>query len=85
MVMVMVMPPRPPLRPPLVPGDRTNLHHSHSVVVKDGGNIFRRELVGCVGDEQTGLSDSTVPHYDTSAVGVSQGEGGSGREREKRT
>ena len=25
-----------------------DLHHSHGVVVKDGGDIFRRELVRCV-------------------------------------
>lgn len=62
---------------------RSNLHDSHGVVVKDGGDIFRGELVGCVGDEQTGLSDSTVPHHDTSAVGVShsqeRGDRGKGR------
>lgn len=46
-------------------GESVNLHHSHGVVVKDSGHIFRRELVGCVGDEQAGLSYSTVPHHDT--------------------
>lgn len=25
-----------------------DLHHCHGVVVKDGGDIFRRELVRCV-------------------------------------
>lgn len=42
-----------------------DLHHGHGVVVKDGRHIFRRELVGCVRDEQAGLSHSTVPHHDT--------------------
>lgn len=64
-----------------------DLHHGHGVVVKDGGDIFRRELVGCVRDEQTGLSHSTVPNHDTPGQrnGVSQrrgGAGGGGRPRQ---
>lgn len=47
-----------------------DLHHGHGVVVKDGGDIFRGELVGCVGDEQAGLADCTVPHHDTPARGI---------------
>lgn len=46
-----------------------NLHHSHGVVVEDGRDIFRGELVGCVRDEQAGLSYSTVPHHDTPGKG----------------
>jgi hypothetical protein len=42
-----------------------DLHHSHGVVVKYGGDIFGGELVGCVGDEQASLTDGTVADDDT--------------------
>lgn len=43
----------------------SHLHHSHGVVVENRGDILRGELVGCVRDEQAGLSDCTVPHHNT--------------------
>ena len=41
-------------------------HDSNSVVVKNSRNVFRRELVGCVGDQQTGFSDGTIAYDDAS-------------------
>lgn len=43
-----------------------NIHHSDSVVVKDGWNIFRRELIGSVGYQQTRFSDGSVTNHHTS-------------------
>ena len=58
-----------------------DLHDSHGIVVKDSRNIFGRKLVGCVGDEQTGLSDGTVPHHDTPRrSGLVPRRGGGSRE-----
>ena len=37
-----------------------NSHYSDGVVVKDGWDIFRRELIGSVTDEKTCLSNCTV-------------------------
>lgn len=42
-----------------------DLHDSNGIVVKDSGYVFRREFVGRVADQKTGLSYSTVAHYDT--------------------
>ena len=53
-----------------------DLHHGHGVVVEDGRDIFRGELVGCVRDEQAGLSHSTVPHHDTPGGSISDGRRG---------
>jgi hypothetical protein len=35
-------------------------HDGDSIVVKDGWDIFGRELVGCVGDEQARFAHGTV-------------------------
>ncbi len=43
-----------------------DLHYSDSIIVKDGGDIFRRKLVRGVADQQTGLSNSTVAYHDAS-------------------
>lgn len=41
------------------------VHHRDGIVVEYGRNIFRRELVGCVADEQARLPDGTVTDNDT--------------------
>lgn len=41
-------------------------HHGNGIVVKNGGDIFRRELVRCVADQQAGLADGTVTDDDAS-------------------
>ena len=46
-----------------------NVHDSNSVVVEDSGNIFGREFVGGVADEQAGLANSTVTNDNTSGSG----------------
>lgn len=43
-----------------------NLHDSDCIIVEDGRDIFRRELVGRVGDQQTSLANGTVTDNDTS-------------------
>lgn len=35
-------------------------HYRDSIVIKDGGDVFGRELVGGVTDEKTCLANSTV-------------------------
>jgi len=40
-------------------------HDSHCIIVEDGRDIFRREFVGSVRDEQARLSDGTVTNDDT--------------------
>ena len=42
-------------------------HYSDGIVVKHGGDIFARELVGGVTDEKARLSNGTVTDHDTSA------------------
>jgi hypothetical protein len=42
-------------------------HNGHGVVVEDGGNIFRGELVGGIADEETSLADCTIADDDTPA------------------
>lgn len=42
-----------------------DLHDGNRIVVKNRGDIFRGELVCCVGDEQTCLSHRTVTNHDT--------------------
>lgn len=42
-----------------------DVHHRHRVVVEDRRNIFRREFVRSVTDEQTCLAYRTVSHNDT--------------------
>lgn len=46
-------------------------HHRHGIVVKDCGDIFRRELVGRVGNEQAGLANCTVTDDNTPVCLVS--------------
>lgn len=48
---------------------REGSHDGDGVVIEDGGDIFRGELVGGVADEQTCLSDSTVADDDAPAEG----------------
>ena len=45
---------------------RFYLHDCDSVVVKDSGHIFRRELVGSVADQKAGLAHSTIANNDAS-------------------
>jgi hypothetical protein len=45
--------------------ERGGSHDGDGVVVEDGGDIFRGELVGGVTDEQTCLANGTVADYDT--------------------
>ena len=44
---------------------RGSLHYSNSIVIKDGWNVFRWELVGSIGDQEAGLSNSTITDDDT--------------------
>jgi hypothetical protein len=44
-------------------------HDGDGVVVEDGGDIFRGELVRGVADEKTCLADSTVTDDDAPARG----------------
>lgn len=53
---------------------REDLHDSDGIVVKDCGDVFRREFVGRVADQETGLSYSTVAHYDTPNEGLVSSE-----------
>jgi hypothetical protein len=46
-------------------GVQVNSHNSDGVVVEDCWDIFGRELVCCVADEKTSLSNSTVTNDDT--------------------
>jgi hypothetical protein len=46
-------------------GVQVNSHNSDGVVVEDCRDIFGRELVCCVTDEKTSLSNSTVTNDDT--------------------
>lgn len=45
-------------------------HNGHGVVVEDGRDIFRGELVCRVADEETCLADGTVTDDDTPAWGM---------------
>jgi hypothetical protein len=36
------------------------LHDSDSIIVKDGGHVFRWEFVGCVADQKTCFAHGTV-------------------------
>jgi hypothetical protein len=40
-------------------------HYGDGIVVKDGGNVFRREFVRCVADQEARLAYSTVADDDT--------------------
>lgn len=44
--------------------EQRNSHNRNCVIVKDGRDIFRRELVRCITDEKTGLADGTVTDDD---------------------
>ena len=46
-------------------GEEGTIHHRNGIVVKDCRHIFRREFVRRVGDQETGLSNSTIPHNHT--------------------
>ena len=48
---------------------RFHLHDSDGIVVKNGRNIFRRELVGGVADEEARLANSTIADDDAPAGG----------------
>lgn len=39
-------------------------HYRNGIVIEDGGNVFRGELVRRVADEETCLSDGTVADDD---------------------
>jgi hypothetical protein len=47
-------------------GSREDSHDSNGIIIEDSGNIFGRELVCGVADEQTCLADSTVTDDHTS-------------------
>jgi len=42
------------------------LHYRDGIVIEDGRDVFGREFVGRVADEQAGLADSTVTDNDAS-------------------
>ena len=42
-----------------------NLHNRHCIIVENCGYVFRGKLVGCVGDQEAGLSNSTIANHDT--------------------
>ncbi len=42
-----------------------DLHDSDGIVVEDSGDIFGRELVRGVADQETSLSNGTVAYHDT--------------------
>lgn len=44
---------------------KASLHDGNSIVVKNGWNVFGRELVGGIGDQKTGLSNGTIADDDT--------------------
>jgi hypothetical protein len=41
-------------------------HDSDGIIVEDGRDIFRRELIGGITDEKTCLSNRTIAHDHTS-------------------
>lgn len=41
-------------------------HNSNSIVIKDSRNIFGREFVGGVANQEARLSDRTVSNHDAS-------------------
>lgn len=43
-----------------------NSHNSNSIVIKDSRNIFGREFVGGVANQEARLSDRTVSNHDAS-------------------
>ena len=45
-----------------------DLHDGHCVVVENGGHILRRELIGGVGNQETGLPNGTITNNDTPAA-----------------
>ena len=42
-----------------------SLHDSNGIVIEDGRNVFRWELVRGIGDQKAGLSDSTITDDNT--------------------
>ena len=42
------------------------IHNSDSIIIKDCGDIFGRELVCGIADEKTSLTNSTITYYNTS-------------------
>lgn len=48
-------------------GCEGNSHNGNSIVIKDGRDVFGRELVCRVADQKTSLANSTVTYYHTSA------------------
>ena len=47
-----------------------SLHDSNGIVIEDGRNVFRWEFVRGVGDQEAGLSDSTITDDDTPEQGL---------------
>lgn len=45
-----------------------DLHDGHRIIVKDGRNILRRELVGGIADQETCLPDRSVSHDNASRL-----------------
>lgn len=45
-----------------------DIHYGDGIVVEDGRDVFRGELVGCIADEQARLADGTVTDNDTSVA-----------------
>ena len=46
---------------------KAHSHDGNGIIVEDGRDVFRGELVGGVADEQARLADGTVTDDDTSA------------------
>lgn len=46
-----------------------DVHDSHGIVVEDGGNVFGREFVGGVADEQASFPNGTVTDHNASVCG----------------
>lgn len=49
----------------MVQGIVKSLHDSNGIVIEDGRNVFRWELVRGIGDQKAGLSDSTITDDNT--------------------
>jgi hypothetical protein len=45
-----------------------DLHNSNRIVIEDSRDIFGREFVRSIGDEETGLSNRTITDDHTSIV-----------------
>jgi hypothetical protein len=45
---------------------KDDIHHRDGIIIKNGRNVFRGELVCCVTDEEASLSYSTIADDNTS-------------------